>query len=240
MPDWEQMVLERLAREKRCAELEPEVAEELAHYLEDVCQAGLQAGLSKEESVRRAWAQVNNWPRLARNINEARGGTAMLKQRIERLWLPGIVNMIVTFGILLAVLWVGRQPHMLASSPRIPALLYFTWLPILPVLGALAANWSRRAGGSAAMRVAAALFPATTMIAIYLTFLSGLLANHGAPASRIFEVLPGAAAGIMFLPSAAEAILLPALALLAGALPFLRKSSHPRSASADTLSAGAV
>lgn len=246
MRDWGQMLLERLACEKRGAEIEPEVAEELAHHLQDVCEAGLQAGLSQEESARRAWAEVKNWSRLARRINEARGGNEMLKQRIQRLWLPGIATMIAAFGILFAGPWVGMQPRMIEISPRISVFLNLPWLLILPAMGALAAYWSRRAGGSVAIRAAAALFPATTMLVIYLVVLIrpaclGFSAGHGIDVAAVFaDDGPRASSILMVLVSPVEGILLPAAALLVGALPFLGKGSTHRRAPADKLSAGAA
>jgi uncharacterized membrane protein (DUF485 family) len=213
MHDWEQMVRERLAVAKAGAEIEREVAEELAHHLEDVCEAGRQAGLSHEQSTQRAWAEVKSWPRLVRKINQARGGNEMLKQRIQRLWLPGIVPMILAMGILCAGLRAGLNPRMVEISPRVPA-LHLAWLLILPGTGALAAYWSRRAGGSVANRAAAALLTALTMLAIYLVvMILAVFADDHMKASSIFMALLGCALA---------GILLPAVALLAGAWPFLR------------------
>src|SRR5579863_1254162 len=101
MPDWNQLVIDRLARSRRGAQIEPDVAEELAHHLEDVCEAGLQAGYSRQESTQNALKEVKSWTRLARQIQEERGGNIMLKQRIQTLWLPALVNMTVAFTILL-------------------------------------------------------------------------------------------------------------------------------------------
>jgi hypothetical protein len=214
MPDWQKLVNQRFAARRSGAEIEPEVTEELAHHLEDVCEAGRQAGLSHEESALRAWAEVKNWSRLARKINQARGGTEMLKQRIQRLWLPGIVPMILAMGILCVGLRAGLNPRTVEISPRVPALLYLAWLLILPGMGALAAYWSRRAGGSVANRAAAALFTALTMIAIFLAvMILTVFADDHMKTSSIFMVL---------LSNTVGGILLPAVALLAGAWPFLR------------------
>jgi hypothetical protein len=219
MHDWEQMVRERLAGAKPGAEIEQEVAEELAHHLQDVCEAGRQAGLSHEQSTQRAWAEVKNWSRLARKINEARGGNEMLKQRIQRLWLPGIVPMILAMGILCFGLRAGLNPRTVEISPRVPALLYLAWLLILPGMGALAAYWSRRAGGSVANRAAAALFTALTMIAISLVvMILAVFADDHMKASSVFMVLLSNTIGGILIAG----ILLPAVALLAGAWPFLR------------------
>jgi cation transporter-like permease len=215
MRDWEQLIRDRLDRRNQPAMIEQEVAEELAYHLEDVFEACREKGLSEEESMGRAWAEVNNWPRLARKINEARGGKEMLKDRIMRMWLPGAVSMTLAMGILLTALWVGRLPRMTEISPRISVYIYVAWLLILPVIGAFAAYWSRRAGGSVVNRAAAALFTVATMVAILSTLVYlGLLADHGIKSPRFLNV---------FLSSTVGGILIPALALLLGALPFLRR-----------------
>jgi hypothetical protein len=219
MRDWEQLVRERLAALRKKTVLEQEVVHELAQHLEDVSRDWREQGFSEEASAERALAEVKNWPRLARKINEARGGKEMLKQRIQRLWLPGIVPMILAMGILCVGLRTGLNPRTVEISPRAPALLYLAWLLILPGMGALAAYWSRRAGGSVANRAAAALFTSLTMLAIFLVVLihtvfeDDHMIDRLAKASSVFMSLMSSSIG---------GILLPAIALLAGAWPFLR------------------
>jgi hypothetical protein len=228
MRDWEQLVRDRLAHGKQHDAIEQEVVEELGHHLEDLFEAGGEKGLSEKESMERAWAEVKNWPRLARKINQARGGTEMLKQRICALWLPGIVPMTLAMAMLLVALRLGRQPRMTEISPRISVFIYIVWLLILPAIGACAAYWSRRAGGSVANRAAAALFTVATMVAILSTLVClGLLADHSMKAS-----------GAFILHSSVGGVLLPAIALLIGALPFLRKSSPQRQTMVDNLRVG--
>jgi hypothetical protein len=215
MRNWEQFIHERVARSKCCAELEPEVTEELAHHFEDVCEAGMEAGCSEQESARSALKEVNNWPRLAMQINEARGGTEMIKQRIQTLWLPATVNMTVAFTVLLGGLMILNKPLRGPVMSSNPAPLYFAWLLILPVMGATAAYLSRRAGGSVAVRATAALFPAITMLVTFFAILMhAVFIDHDTSSTNIFMQVGGSALG---------AVVLPGAALLVGALPFLRK-----------------
>ena len=219
MPDWNQMVLDRLASGRPGAQIEPDVAEELAHHLEDVCEAGLQAGFSQHESARIALKEVKSWPRLAREIHELRGGNKMLKHRIQTLWLPALVNMTVAFAILLGGLMVANKPLRGPVMSSNPGPLYLAWLILLPALGAFAAYWSRRAGGSVATRATAALFPALTMLTIFFAiWMYAIFVDHDTSSTNLFMQVAG---------SAAPAILLPAAGLLAGAFPFLRKVSKP-------------
>ena len=224
MPDWQKLVHERLAQRRTGAEMDPEVTEELAHYLEDLYEAGLDNELTEHEAVQRALAEVRNWPRLARNIKFAREGGEMLKQRIQTLWMPGLVAAILTVTVSVAVERLASP--LLARRPMV-LFVYGGWLLILTGIGALAAYWSRSAGGSIANRTTAALFPAATIVAA----LGSLITNPELKIAVIASVFsPGEAQISRILPVIANSvvggILLPAIALLAGALPFLRPNSE--------------
>jgi hypothetical protein len=220
MPDWQELVHEHLTQRRSGEEMEREVTEELAHYLEDFYEAGLDKGLAEYEAAQRALAEVPNWRRLARNIQFAREGGEMLKQRIQTLWMPGFVAAILTLSVSVAV---NRVASTLFSGPHMAMFVYSGWLLILAGIGAIAAWWSRRAGGSIANRTAAALFPAATILAALGSLVTNpelkmvVIASVFSPSGvRISPVLPVIANSVV------AGILLPAIALLAGALPFLR------------------
>lgn len=220
MPDWQELVRERLTELPSGEEMELEVTEELAHYLEDFYEAGLDNGLGEYEAAERALAEVRNWPRLARNIKFARDGGEMLKQRIQTLWMPGLVAAILTLAVSIAANRIVSTP---LAGPHRAMFVYGGWLLILTGIGAFGACWSRLAGGSVANRVAAALFPAATILAA----LGSLITNPELKMVVIASVFsPGEVRISPILPIIADrvvgGILLPAVALLAGALPFLR------------------
>lgn len=226
MRDWQKLVRERLALRRSGAEMEPEVTEELAHYLEDFYEAGLDKGLAETEAARRALAEVGNWPRLARKIQFAREGGEMLKQRIQTLWMPGFVAAILTVAVSIAVSRVGSIPF---GGAHMATFVYGGWLLILVVIGAFAALWSRRAGGSIANRTAAALLPAAMLLATlgaHVTNpemkMAGLASIFSPGELQISGVLPRIANNVV------GGILLPGIALLAGALPFLRGKAEGR------------
>jgi hypothetical protein len=221
MPNWQKLVHERLIQLRSGAEMEPEVTEELAHYLEDCYEGGIHKGLGEYEAAQHALAEVRNWPRLARNIKLARDGGEMLKQRIQTLWMPGVVAAVLTLGASLAV---NRVASPLYGRPHMAMFVYGSWLMILAGIGAIAACWSRRAGGSIANRTVAALFPAATILAALASLLTNPELNIAVIASvfspgevRISGILP------VMANSVASGILLPSVALLAGARPFLRE-----------------
>jgi hypothetical protein len=223
MPDWQKLVHERLTQRRSGKEMELEVTEELAHHLEDFYEAGLDRGLTENEAAQRALAEVRNWPRLARNIQFAREGGEMLKQRVQTLWVPGFVAAILTLAVSVTV---NRKASTLFAGPHRAMLVYASWLLILAGIGAFAACWSRRVGGSIANRAAAALFPVATIFAA----LGSLVTNPELKMVVIASVFsPGEVSISPILPVSANSvvggILLPAVALLAGALPFLRGKS---------------
>jgi hypothetical protein len=223
MRNWQKLVHERFTQRRSDAEMEPEVTEELAHYLEDFYEAGLDNGLMEHEAAERALAEVQNWPRLARDIKFAREGAEMLRQRIQMLWMPGVVAAILTVGVSIAV---ERVASTLLAGPRMAMFVYGGWLLILAGIGAFAAYWSRRADGSIANRTTAALFPAATIVAA----LGSLLTNPELKVALIASVFsPGEVPILRVLPvianNVAAGILLPAIAFMVGALPFLREKS---------------
>jgi len=173
-------------------------------------------------------AEVNNWPRLARKIEEARGGT-MVKQRTLTMWLPGLMSATGAFLLLCASQKIGAQPRILQLTPRISAMIYAGWLLVLPAFGAVAAWWSRRSGGSIANRILAALFPVASMIAIYLVILSSaILTDHGLGVPNLLKSFMGALIG---------GVLIPAAALLLGSLPYLRRGTERAEGATNDLTA---
>jgi len=219
MPDWQKLVHERFAQERSGAEMEPEVTEELAHYLEDFYEAGLDKGLAEHEAAQRALAEVRNWPRLARKIKFARYGGEMLSQRIQTLWMPGVAAAILTAAVSVSV---NRAASTVLAGPHTPMFAYGGWLLILAGVGAFAAGWSRLAGGSITNRIGAALFPAAMIFAALGSLVTNpdlkmvVIASVFSPGDvRIWGILPVIANSVV------GGIVLPAVALLAGALPFL-------------------
>ncbi len=217
MVDWEKLTLDRLEAEGLGSVIEPEVAAELAHHLESVCESWMSCGLSEEESVRRAWAEVPDWKRLARKIRFAKEGEERMKNRIKTLWFPGLAMTTVAMGLLSAAIQAGFQPRIIWLRHSISILFYVPWLAILPVVGALAAYWSRSQGGSVGVRLAAALFTVVTMATIFMLVM---------PVAVLFDRhVPWSSFTISWIACMVGWVVVPGAALLLGALPFLRGKS---------------
>ena len=88
------------------------------------------------------------------------------------------------------------------------------WLISQPVVGALAAYWSRRAGGAVLHQVLAALAPAIALLGVFVLVL---------PFAIVMEQAPHHIQLYGFLILTLTWVLLPSVPLLIGAAPFLRK-----------------
>jgi hypothetical protein len=215
--DWERLTEDRLEAEGLGSAIEPEVAAELAHHLENVCESWLSRGHSEEESVRRAWSEVVNWPRLVRKIRFAKEGEELMKNRIKTLWFPGLAMTVVAMGLLTAAMHAGFQPRIVWLTHGISILFYVPWLAILPVVGALAAYWSGTQGGSVGVRLAAALFTVVAMATIFMLVMPVVV--------LIDRHVPWSTLTISWIASMVGWVFVPGAALLLGALPFLRGKS---------------
>ena len=154
-----------------------------------------------------------------------------LNQRIRGFWLPGFVSLTAAIVFLFAadIVYdpflffreICLQPQNLvrwnSGSPR-P--FYIVWLVAQVAFGAVGALLSGRMGGSRKARIIAGLFPAMVIVAtnVVLVPLSALISGQ--------DVVWRSPA---YLASAAVIwMVAPAMAVVAGALPFLRRSELAR------------
>src|SRR5690348_1685379 len=71
MPDWRLYVRDHLPLLHVSPERESEIVRELALQIDQAYSEALAAGLTDPEALERAHAQIPDWERLAREINEA-------------------------------------------------------------------------------------------------------------------------------------------------------------------------
>jgi hypothetical protein len=189
MPDWAELVGQRLAnlaleeRERR------EVIAELAGHLEETYEASRQRGASHDEAIRGALLQVDNWNQLQQEIYLARRKENVMNARTSRLWIPSLVTLTASFITLVGFAFLGLKPGPLGSRPDhenwsghlvggiITGLSYAVneytvWLMVLPFIGALGASLSRRAGGTLREILISGVFPAVAWLVIVLVVLS--------------------------------------------------------------------
>jgi len=226
MPDWEKVVREQLAGLNLGHEEEDEVIAELAGHLEETYEVLRRDGLPEREAVRRALSQVTNWSDLQREIYCARAKENTMNPRTSRVWLPSLVTLTASFIALVAFGHLGLPPGPLGSRPhyeewsshlitgiktgRDTMNEYTVWLMVLPLVGALGAWLSRRAGGTLRDVVISGVFPAVAWLTIVLIVLS-FAASLGPGVETL--ILPVGPVGLI-----AMLVLVPGASLLLGVL----------------------
>jgi hypothetical protein len=152
-----------------------------------------------------------------------------LNDRTNRLWLPGLtilLTAIVCLGLIhFYFLTFGQRIFWLAG--RWPVEVNFPWLCVLPLLGAAGAYWSRRQGGSRVMRAAVGLFPVLLFIAsFWFEQTQYVILRDPLP------IYIGGKHSPQFFPAFAWSFLnwvvIPAVVVLFGVLPFLCQASVAR------------
>jgi hypothetical protein len=108
--------------------------------------------------------------------------------------------------------WLGVRPRLLWLGP-VAITLYWPWLSSLPIFGALGAYLSQHAGGETRTRLAAASFPVLWLFLLSIPMLPVEWIHQGL-SPRTF---------IYYFFGVTNWVAIPGIALLLGALPFLRK-----------------
>jgi hypothetical protein len=180
MPDWQELVRQRLSSLALDAEEKDEVQAELAAHLEESYEVFRAEGLPEYEAVQRTLAQVADWKDLQRKIDSARIGKDTMTNRVTQLWLPGLLTFALSMGLLELVQKFGPRPIILNLDKGTPVLMFYTsWLLILPLAGALGAYLSKRAGGSVRMVLASSIFPVLPFAVVFLIAVPvGLVIGH--------------------------------------------------------------
>jgi len=212
MRDWEALVRRQLAGIALEAEERREVIEELAAHLEEACAELCKQGMTEEAAARRALSQVTDWHKLRRKIQTARMKENIMSNRVTQLWVPGLLTFTLSMVFLAVFQIFGPPPWILAWYGRPPiALFHIPWFLSLPLIGAMGAYLSYRAGGSKRMVVTSIVFPVLPILAALLFVI---------PVSLVVDrhidhnIMPMA-----FVMLALGWVLIPGVALLAGGLP---------------------
>ena len=249
-PDWREEARRKLADSKLSAEEREEISRELGDYLEDFCSDAAAHGLDDSSAALRAAAELYEDKKLGAHLYRARKEHPMyLNSRTKNLWLPGLGTFGASAALLVAFqgfalgLYHGFAPTpVVTGSLSIHAktypelvrqimlhngaalMVYLGWLCTLPLLGALGASWSRRAGGARIAQLAAGLFPLILFAAIFIGQRGVGQAGTSVPFLSM-DALPPAHMFFLFLSTAANLLLswvvIPGAALLSGALPLI-------------------
>ena len=227
MPDWQEIARRRLTPLALEAKRQEEIIVELADHLEDLYSDLVRQGKPEIEAVQSVLGTVTDWGELRREIQCAANEEVIMNYRAKALWLPGICTSALA-AVLLRLLQIpsAPAPHVFWPWQDIALVLYWRWLLFLPLIGALGAYWSRRAGGKLLERVlAASLYPLGLTCVLALSFCVALVFPHRVSLSIR---LVGFAVYVLGWS------ITPCFLLLLGALPFLKRDageSRPAAAS---------
>jgi hypothetical protein len=214
MPDWQQIVCQRLSGLTLDAAEKDEVHAELAAHLEESYEALLKEGMPEQEAVHRTLSQVTNWQGLQRRIFIAKRREHTMQKRLHQLWIPGFLTLTLSTIFLMALQKQGFQPRIVSWNGPGNVLFCIPWLMSLPVFGAIGAYLSSRAGGSRGTVLLASVFPAPALTAAFLLMF---------PIDVIVEWIIGRPVDLSIVATAILRdgigwILIPGAALLAGGL----------------------
>jgi hypothetical protein len=217
MPDWKALIRQRLSQADLSEVQYDDVAFELASHLEEFYEEQRGQGVPDALAFEVTLHQIDAWKILSRRIARAKRKDNEMNRLTKTLWLPGFLTLLA-WTTLIAAGQILRIQMPLDRAKLLPAISLF-WLVTQPLLGALGAYISRRAGGTPVVRVVAGLFPALLLCAtVIVVFVIRALVppmRGGDGAVGINQVL--------LWQSVLTGIIVPGLALLLGTLPFLRQ-----------------
>ncbi len=169
MPDWQKLVRRRLSGLAVDFNEKEEIHTELAAHLEESYEALCTEGLSEHDAVQKTLAQVSDWKDLQRKILIVKRRRHPMHKRLHQLWIPGFLSLVLSMVLLVMLQRLGFQPRIFSWSGPGATLFYLPWLLSLPLLGALGAYISSRAGGSRRTVLLASVFPALALTGAFLS-----------------------------------------------------------------------
>lgn len=175
MPDWQELVRRRLSGLTLDAAEKEEVHTELAAHLEESFEKLCADGLSEHKALQQTLTHVDDWKKLQRQIQISREKEHTMTSRVSRLWLPSMVTLLVSMILLPLLESLGLNPEFIFLQGHHGQAYIFTvyiaWLVTLPLVGALGAYLSRRAGGTRRAIVISGVFPALAFFVVLLLVL---------------------------------------------------------------------
>ena len=145
-------------------------------------------------------------PKMLKLRSAGYGANVATADDIKKVWLPGAASCLLFFGFYWVLIWL----------PFDKTRLQFLTIPylVLPLVGALAAYWSRRMKGSVLERILSALFPVFAFVALFAVRIVYGLFFEGVPYT-LPHFLAGFSVTLVF-------IVVGGLLLVLGAWPFCR------------------
>ncbi len=221
MPDWKNLVRERMLALNLPPDAKEDIITELASHLEETYAQARTQGLSEADAIDLTMQEVSDWTVLSKKISHAKKERPAMNTRTKSLWLPGMATLLGSSLFLMVLQRTTFQPRLVWFG-HAAMLFYWPWLAGLPVFGAVGAYLSRCSHGSIKARLAAALSPSIVLLTAMCVFLFWGLAVEGFSMFRLFY----------FVLAVTNWVALPGVALLVGAMPFLRNTDYSKATEA--------
>jgi hypothetical protein len=170
MPNWQELVRQRLSGLALDTAERDEIYAELAAHLEESYEVFCAEGFPQREALKRTLAEAADWQDLQRKILIARRRKQPMQKRVRQLWIPGLLTMVLSTIFLIALQRLGFQSRLVGSGAN-GILFYAPWLASLLFFGALGAYLSSRGGGLLGTALLASVFPALALTAVFLLML---------------------------------------------------------------------
>lgn len=190
-----------------------EIVAELATHLEDLYEDHRVQGVCESEAVELALKELADGRRLGRRIRKAKED--VMNERTRKFWLPALASVAAACALVAVTAQLSYKPHIILLRSNLAMMVYPVWVLGQPLISALGAYCSRRAGGNRLTRLTAGLFPSILMLAaICVVLLVQVLSSGRGGFGRLDSaMLARAVMGVIVIPSAA---------MLIGVVPFLR------------------
>ena len=99
-----------------------------------------------------------------------------MTNRVKQFWLPSLLTLFLSMGLLMLVQFFGPNPWVIARKSAWSliapvAVIYLPWLFSLPLIGATGAYLSNRAGGSRRAMLTSIAFPVLPYFTFFLVAL---------------------------------------------------------------------
>lgn len=210
--DWKAIVRERIGKLRLDPAQHEEVICELASHLQEAYEGLCAKGLCKSDALKRSLCEIN-WRQLSQKIQSAKHGGMLMNNRTKQFWLPAMVSLAISEGVLLVVTFVATNFYISIAGPKV---IYIPWLISLVIAGAAGADLSRRGGSGWRTLLAASLFPAYIGLGFVLVGIAFTLITGAPIFAQPQWLYVSRALGV--------GVLVPAMALLLGAALFVRRS----------------
>jgi hypothetical protein len=189
MRDWQELVDRHLAELALRPADRADVIAELAAHLEELCEELRSQGMTEEDARRQTMSLIEDWDELRRRIQSSRKKESPMNQRVKQLWFPGFLTLLLAMGLLALVQLfgpiVGAKPWTLARNTNgwnlvAPvAVIYLPWLFSLPLVGAIGAYLSTRAGATPCVVFTSTVSPILTYFGFFaMGFVTALLVDE--------------------------------------------------------------